>query len=246
MLAVVTGSSGGIGQAICKKLQSLNYLVIGIDCKENKADQETVFLKFDLQLICKNYDDSKKVILSFLEKKSIKKIDLLVNNAAYQGNDTLESLTTEGWQKSNDINVGAPLFLTKLLKPYFNKEASIINIGSIHSRLTKKKFLSYSITKASLNALTRALALDIGNEFRVNSIEPAAINTRMLKQGFGKNYESKLSLLKSMHPSGVIGSPEEVAELVCLLSSKSLKFLNGSCIDLSGGISSVLHDPGES
>ena len=90
--------------------------------------------------------------------------------------------------------------------------------------------------------LTKSLAIDFGDKFRINCIEPAAINTKMLKDGF-KNNISKIEKLATYHPQNKIANPSEVAELAFKISSSEIEFLHGSCIDMSGAISSRLHDP---
>jgi NAD(P)-dependent dehydrogenase (short-subunit alcohol dehydrogenase family) len=86
------------------------------------------------------------------------------------------------------------------------------------------------------------MAIEFGNDIRVNSISPAAISTQMLKEGFvGKSEMYKK--LNIMHPVGRIGEPIEVAELSLFLSSDKAKFINGANFEIDGGISSRLYDP---
>ena len=118
-----------------------------------------------------------------------------------------------------------------------------LNIGSIHSKLTKAKFCAYSSSKAALSSLTKSLAIDFGHKFRINAIEPGAIDTPMLRAGFSDD-EYKIQELANYHPSGKISKVEEVAELVAILCTAKLNSMHGSCIDMSGGISGRLHDPG--
>ena len=132
-----------------------------------------------------------------------------------------------------------------MLIAHFSKDleitnGSVINISSIHAKLTKPGFSLYSSSKAALSMLTKSLAIDFGDKFRVNCIEPAAIDTKMLRERFNKN---NLNELAGYHPQNRIANPIEVAELALKISMSDIEFLHGSCIDMSGAISSRLHDP---
>jgi NAD(P)-dependent dehydrogenase (short-subunit alcohol dehydrogenase family) len=109
--------------------------------------------------------------------------------------------------------------------------------------LTKKNFVAYATSKAALSGMTKAMAVDLGGRVRVNAIEPAAIETDMLKAGF----EGKSELyrqLEAYHPLGRIGRPEEVARLALAMIEGGIDFLDGACVGLDGGISGCLIDPG--
>lgn len=119
---------------------------------------------------------------------------------------------------------------------------SVINISSIHARLTKAHFVAYATSKAALSGMTRAMAVDLGGRVRVNAIEPAAIATDMLKAGFAGQPE-QFALLEACHPQGRIGTPAEVAALALAIADGELRFLHGACVAMDGGISGRLHDP---
>jgi NAD(P)-dependent dehydrogenase (short-subunit alcohol dehydrogenase family) len=171
------------------------------------------------------------------------KLKALVNNAAIQILAGMEELEIDDFIASMDINVVAPLVLSKLTFPHLKKnDGSIVNIGSIHSKLTKPGFISYATSKSAISGLTQAMAVDTGSSVRVNAILPAAIETQMLKEGFSGN-DKGYQQLCDFHPSGQIGKAEDVAELVYFLVNSSNRFLNGSTIDMTGGIHCRLHDP---
>ena len=118
----------------------------------------------------------------------------------------------------------------------------MVNISSVHAKATKPKFVAYATSKAALSGLTRALAVELGSDVAVYGIEPAAVQTPMLLAGFADSPES-LSRLAACHPSGRIATPQEVAELVHFLFAARSAGLQGSAIELGGGISGRLHDP---
>ena len=89
----------------------------------------------------------------------------------------------------------------------------------------------------------RASPSDLGNRVRVNAICPAAIDTPMLREGFEGRSPAALDALRSCHPAGRIGQPDEVAALALWLASPQASFVSGACYDIDGAISSRLHDP---
>lgn len=248
MLAVVTGSSGDIGKNISKKLIRNNFKVVGIDCVNASFKNKNYrHIKFDLStLISSNAIDAitEEILIALTHFKKYK-INLLVNNAAVQNQGHLNEIKIEEWLNTFNVNLFAPFFLIQALLDKFDaKNGSVINISSIHSKLTKPRFISYATSKAGLSALTRNIAVDVGNKIRINAIEPAAIETKMLIDGFKNNSkENLLAEIKGCHPQKRIGNPDEISELVISIFSGNLKFLHGECISIDGGISSRLFDP---
>ena len=167
----------------------------------------------------------------------------LVNNAAAQVLGGIDDLTRDDWVHTLDVNLLAPFVWTQSLLPSLEAAGGcVVNISSIHARLTKRGFVAYATSKAALSGMTRALAVDVGDRIRVNAIEPAAIETPMLAAGF-KSRPEQLERLNAAHPSGRIGQPEEVAALALALCDRRIAFANGACLGLDGGIGGRLHDP---
>lgn len=239
---VVTGSNGGIGTAVCLLLRSQGYRVIGVDRSPDSNDLHT-FIQFDLRDIVVN--EVKRSEFSSALEIAVGRSALraLINNAAIQILDGLEDLDVEDFRKTVDINVVAPLILSKMAYEHLRAAAgSIVNVGSIHAQLTKPGYVSYATSKSALKGLTQALAVDIGSTVRVNAIQPAATATEMLLEGFEENPEA-CDELKAFHPTNSIADPGEIAEAICFLVSDRCHFLNGSIIDVNGGIGARLHDP---
>jgi NAD(P)-dependent dehydrogenase (short-subunit alcohol dehydrogenase family) len=237
----ITGISGGIGQSLCSVFRQNGWVIVGSDiiCPEIEPDY---FLTLDLSKISQKKQQNR--LKNFIDevKKNVG-IAALINNAAIQITGTFNELGTNSLSKTLEININAPFIITKMLFEHLSKHnGRIINIGSIHSKQTKKGFLPYAVSKAGLLGLTRSLSLELGHAISVNSIEPAAIDTQMLMKGFNNN-EAILSQLKKFHPTGSIGCPYEVAELAYYLIESAPKFLNGSSIMLDGGINNLLKDP---
>jgi NAD(P)-dependent dehydrogenase (short-subunit alcohol dehydrogenase family) len=240
---LVTGSTGAIGCAISRKFKAAGWVVCGLDQVAGEAKAIDHFIEADLNEFVVDEQCKRSVISEIVSWLNEHTLDVLVNNAAYQYVTINHPMPAIELMKSYNINVIAPyLLITELSSMLTEHTASVVNIGSIHSRLTKPGFVSYATTKAALAALTRGLALDYEDRIRINCIEPASVETPMLLDGFKKFPEKKLEL-ESYHPQKRISTPDEIAELVSLISSDGVRFLHGSCIDISGGIASRLHDP---
>ena len=242
-LAVVTGTSGAIGKSIAERFFQAGYLVCGIDWVEVDDGNIDLFIKEDLQNFVSNSQAQEALLSKIRDWAGDDTLDALINNAAYQFVSQCHPIPVNELVKSYNINAIAPYLLTTNLACQMTQgTGSVVNIGSIHSRLTKPGFLAYAATKAALATITRGLALDYADRIRVNCIEPASIQTPMLLDGF-KDSPEKLRTLQAFHPQQRIGTPAEVAELAFQISSGKLRFLHGSCIDMSGGIACRLHDP---
>jgi len=240
---LITGSTGAIGCAIARKFKEADWVVCGIDQVAGEAKTIDHFIEVDLNEFAADEQCKRSVIAEIVSWLNTNTIDVLVNNAAYQYVTNNHPMPAGELMKSYNINVIAPyLLITELSSMLTKHTASVVNIGSIHSRLTKQGFVSYATTKAALAALTRVFALDYEDRIRINCIEPASVETPMLLDGFKKFPEKKVDL-ESYHPQKRISTPDEIAELVALISSDGVRFLHGSCIDISGGIAYRLHDP---
>ena len=242
-LAVITGTSGALGTAIAKRFKQSGYTVCGLDITDKENTDIDLFIEVDLNRFVTDEQTKSEVIAQIKNWAGGNTIRTIINNAAYQYVSQSHPIDVNEMLKSYNVNVVAPYLLIASLADQITKSIGcVVNVGSIHSRLTKPGFLAYSTTKAALSALTRGLAIDYEDRFRINCIEPAAISTPMLVDGFKSNPE-KLDELESYHPQKRISTPDEIAEMIYQLNSSKIRFLHGSCIDMSGGISSRLYDP---
>lgn len=238
---IITGSNGGIGQALANEFKLAGYFTIGID--KEASEIADINIRIDLAHLVSNKTTRKELADEFdnaLENKNLKG---LINNAALQILDRFDDLTIDDFRKTMDTNLTVPFILSKLLFPRLKRsKGSIVNIGSIHAQLTKPNFVAYATSKAALQGLTQAMAVDSGDQVRVNNIQAAAINTKMLIDGF-TDKPNGYERLNSFHPTGKIGEPAEVAKLALFLLSDAANFINGATLPIDGGISHRLHDP---
>ncbi len=201
------------------------------------------YLRIDLQCVVSDPTcaaEVTSVIRGFVDGCEV---NVLINNAAVQILGGVFSLSLADWHYTLDVNLLAPFLLSQSFLPELELVGgSVINISSIHARLTKANFVAYATSKAALSGMTRAMAVDLGGRVRVNAIEPAAIATDMLKAGFADRLEDYAEL-ERCHPQGRIGTPNEVASLALSLASCDLRFMHGACVGMEGGISGRLYDP---
>jgi NAD(P)-dependent dehydrogenase (short-subunit alcohol dehydrogenase family) len=239
---LITGSNGAIGQGLCQSFTENGWRVIGTDLEENSKGNTSAYLAIDLDRLCEDTEYNDQAIKGILCECE-EGLDVLVNNAATQILAPIEDLTFKNWQKTLNVNLNSVFILIKELLPKLEeKKGNVVNIASIHATLTKPSFSAYSTSKAALVGLTKSLAVELGSRIRVNAICPAAIDTPMLHEGFVDN-PSNLKVLKQFHPTNTIGTVSDVTNVVIFLANNDSVFLNGSVVNLDGGISHCLHDP---
>ncbi len=239
--ALVTGALGGIGVATCKAFSDAGYNVIAVD-RRSGAFTDGQFIQFDIRDLHQR-PDTATGFLEEVRRLAAGKLDVLVNNAAIQITKPVDDLDVSDWDVTLETNLIAPFLLIKYLLPELRAaKGTVINVASIHAVATKPGFVAYATSKGALLALTRALAVELGPDVRVNAVIPAATDTPMLRAGF-KDHPEKLDELGAMHPMGRIASPEEVAQVEIFLASGQASFVTGSAMHVDGGIGVRLHDP---
>jgi len=236
---LVTGFNGYIGHSIAKKLKKLGAKVIGTDIKDDKKNPYiSLFVKLDL--------DHKLQVdeLIMTLKKKLKRIDVLINNAAYVGTSEIDKKNSKRYfynEKYSNLNLNNTIYLTNSLIPLLkkSKSASIINICSIYSSLaydyslykeTKMKTpLAYGVSKAGLMHYTKMLSTAVAPKIRVNSISPGGIFRNQPKK-FVKKY-----LIKT--PLSRMGHEDDVANATIFLSSNLSNYITGHNLVVDGGYS---------
>lgn len=239
---IITGSEGGIGQALCAAFRAAGSHVVGTDLR-GKGTGVDAFVEADLAKLCSSAAYRGAVtgkLRSGLGKRQLK---CLVNNAAVQIVKSTGELTSADWERTLNVNVLAPFLLAQAFLPELEDGGgSVVNVASIHAKATKPGFVAYATSKAALVGLTAAMAVDLGRRVRVNAICPAAVSTSMLEAGFSGN-PAQLKRLGEMHPIGRIVRTEEVAQLVAYLASRDAAGITGAAWYIDGGIGVRLHEP---
>tara|TARA_Y100000052_G_scaffold27285_1_gene34497 strand:+ start:113 stop:862 length:750 start_codon:yes stop_codon:yes gene_type:complete len=242
--ALVTGANGGIGKAIATCFADNGYSVIATDITEFTVEAENIVnVKIDLEQVVQDEVYASSLLDRVNKITEGAGVTALVNNAAIQILGSVENVTRQDWQKSMNVNVSAPFFMTQLfLDSLKANNGAVVNISSIHALQTKRNFVTYATSKGALSSLTRNMAVDLGNAVRVNAIEPAAVSTDMLRAGF-EGKEEQFKMLEAFHPIARIATPEEVAQLALFLCSEQSSFIHGACLNATGGIHGCLSDP---
>lgn len=241
---IVTGAAGGIGQALVRAYSEAGHAVIAVDRVERPRELDCAYyVACDLQRTVADPAYAAEVFAQLRATFANRPLEALVNNAAVQVLAPTDNLGRDDWHATLEVNLLAPFFWSQAFLPELEAASGcVLNISSIHARLTKPGFVAYATSKAALSGMTRAMAVDLGERVRVNAIEPAAISTEMLRSGFAGR-DQAYAALEACHPQGRVGSPEEVAALAMAISHGGLRFVHGACLAIDGGIAGRLHDP---
>lgn len=246
-VAIITGSSGGIGQALVETYRSDGYLVVGLDKNPLKIKDSNGFVHLTTNLLSLAKEpEYRDMIVGDIKRHLPEVINdfVVVNNAAEQILNPVEEITWSDWERSLGVNAVAPFFLVQSLIDLLTiNRGHIINVTSIHAKQTKKGFSCYAASKAALESITRSFSVELSlRGISINSIAPAAIATKMLFSGFHGETE-KLKGLEACHPSNSIGNPSDIAQLIKSITDHKSGFLTGAVIEFNGGISGWLNDP---
>ncbi len=236
-VAIVTGGARGIGKAIVETLAKKGIRVIA---NYNKSEEKAKILKEELEkenikIDIFQADVSKKVECKKLIQYVINqygKIDILVNNAGISKIQLIDEVTEEDWNEMIYTNLYSAFCMCQEAIPYMinRKSGTIINISSVWGIVGASQEVVYSITKAGMDGLTKALAKEVGpSNIRVNSIAPGYIETDMNKE-FS---EEVLEQIKEETPLERIGKPEDIAKCVEWLIEDN--FTTGQIISINGG-----------
>ena len=189
-IAIVTGGARGIGKAITETLAQNGIKVIA---NYNKSKEQAEKLKKELEekniiIDIIQADISKKEECEKIIEYTIKKygkIDILINNAGISKVQLIDEVTEKDWNEMINTNLYSAFCMCQLAVPYMIKEkkGNIINISSVWGIVGASQEILYSITKAGIDGLTKALAKEVGpSNIKVNSIAPGYINTDMNKE----------------------------------------------------------------
>ena len=233
---IVTGASGGIGNAIIDKLNiaEANILASGTkieklnDLKNKYKDIKT--LKFDISQSDK--------IEEFIENATNElggKLDCVVNNAGITQDNLAIRMSLEEWQKVIDINLTSTFLISKfaIKKMLKNKSGRIINITSVVGHTGNLGQANYTASKAGIIAMSKSLAIEYAKKnININCISPGFIKTEMTDKLDDKFKEAIISKI----PSARLGEPDDVANAVLFLCSDQSSYINGETLHVNGGM----------
>lgn len=235
--ALVTGGSGIIGAAICRRLANdgLHVIVhgnanferaeaIAADIKKHGGSAETV---------CFDVTDERVTRISIDKLIETGTIQVLVNNAGIYEDTTMAGMSADQWRRVIDVslhgffNVTQPLLLPMLRTRW----GRIISVSSVSAVMGNRGQTNYAAAKAGLHGATKSLAIEIGSRgVTVNVIAPGIIESNMTRNVFSDEDIARMVPLMRM------GSPEEVAHLASFLASPGAAYITGQVISINGGM----------
>jgi 3-oxoacyl-[acyl-carrier protein] reductase len=241
-VAVVTGASKGIGAEIAKRLAAEGAaVVVNYASSREGADKvvaDIVGAGGKAVAVQGNVAAAVDVNRIFAEAKSaFGKVDVLVNNAGVYRFAAIEEVTEDEFHRQFDTNVLGLLLATKAAVAQFGPDGgSVINIGSVASRLTTPSSSIYAATKAAVDAITRVLAKELGpRKIRVNAINPGGVETEGTHAGgiIGSDFEAQMV---QQTPLGRMGQPSDIAPVAVFLASDDSRWVTGDTLFVSGGM----------
>ncbi|MDH5032658.1 MULTISPECIES: SDR family oxidoreductase [Chryseobacterium] len=238
-VAVVTGSSKGIGAAIALKLAQKGAKVIVNYSGNQAAADETVsrITSTGGQAIAVKADVSRKEEVEYLFDKTIEhfgKVDIWVNNAGVMLNALIKDLSEEQLEKQLDINIKGVFYSLQQAATKLSDNGSIINLSSTVTRTIFPTYGVYAATKAAVEQMSRIFAKEIGSRgINVNCVLPGPTGTDLFLNG---KSEELIKQLASTNAFGRLGTPEDIAEVVAFLASDQAKWISGQSIGANGGM----------
>ena len=233
---IVTGASGGIGNAIIKKLSEAGANILASGTRIEKLEElkknfeGLKILKFDISQSDK--------IEEFIENATNElggSLDGIVNNAGITQDNLAIRMSLNEWQKVININLTSTFLMSKfaIKKMLKNKSGKIVNITSVVGHTGNLGQANYTASKAGVIAMSKSLAIEYAKKnININCISPGFIKTPMTDKIDDKFKE----VIVSKIPSARLGEPDDIANAVLFLSSDQSNYINGETLHVNGGM----------
>jgi NAD(P)-dependent dehydrogenase (short-subunit alcohol dehydrogenase family) len=235
---IITGASSGIGRAAVKAFleKQANVLMVARSEDKLKEMSDGVYARY-LALDLTNEIAAEKIIgEATLEWE---RIDVLVNAAGILQTGSILNTSLKDFDYMMNINLRSVFSLMQTAVPFLREsKGNIVNVSSVVGLRAFPNILSYCVSKAALDHLTRCSALELAPlGIRVNAVNPGVVETNLHKaSGMDeRGYERFLDHSKKTHPLGRVGKPEEVAELILFLASDKANWITGETVSIDGG-----------
>lgn len=243
-VAIVTGGGTGIGRAVCLRLAKagaagvvVNYSRSEDDAKATAGELEALGVtavahRADVA------DDSQVVAMIEETVRRFGRLDVLINNAGttqFIPHSNLDALTDEVWNEILNVNLKGTFFCCRAAAPELRKvKGAIVNVASVAGHRAAGSSIAYAVSKAGVLQLTRALALTLAPDVRVNSVSPGLVSSRWFRKRFGDDAATALeSSTAESTPLRAIPTPDHVAQAVMAFVENDL--ITGQDLVVDGG-----------
>ena len=242
-VAVVTGASKGIGAAIAKALAAAGAAVV-VNYASSQAGADSVVAAITSaggRAVTVGGDVSKAAEAQGIIDAAISnfgRLDILVNNSGVYAFAPIEEVTEELFHRQFNINVLGLLLTTKAAVKHLGEGSSIINIGSVVTRVTPPNSTVYTGTKGAVDAITGVLARELGpRKIRVNALNPGLVETEGTKTAGTSGPDSEMEKWAiAQTPLGRVGQPGDIAAIAVFLASDDSAWLTGEHLLAGGGL----------
>jgi len=237
-VAVVTGGARGIGLAVARRMVASGASVSIWDMDPAKTEESRAALAADGTVSAQVLDLTDETAVAMAATQTIAehgKVDILVNNAGITGGNMPSwEIPVAQWRRVLDVNLNAPFIVASAIVPHLlsNGWGRVVNVASIAGKEGNPNAAHYSASKAGLIGYTKSLAKELAQRnVLVNCVTPAAAKTDI----FDQMTEQHITFMLSKIPMGRFVEVEEIAALICWLSSPDCSFSTGAVFDISGG-----------
>ena len=238
-VAIITGSSKGIGKAIATKLAKNGAaVVINYSHSADKANETVEEIKQQQgNAIAIQADVGKVAEIESLFEQTVNKlgqVDILVNCAGIIINKPLVQITEADFDKIVAVNIKGTYFACQQAVKRMNEGGRIINISSTTTAMMLPTYSAYVATKGAVEQITRVLAKEVGNRgITVNAVSPGPTDTPLFREG---KTEEQIKKFGDMAALGRIGETEDIADVVAFLASDNARWITGQNIRANGGL----------